>query len=106
MTAARKGKGSGIARTNTVHNHLHDHVMEAIKAEIACRNLTYYRIAKEVGISTAALSRFRQPGGTLKTQSFLALLHYLGIDLVNRDGETLGLTRIDGKALAERTQRE
>lgn len=96
MTAAKKRKDE-VPANNEVHARLHDHVMEVIKSQIECRNLSYYRISKEVGISSAALSRFRQPGGTLKTQSFLALLQYLGIELVSRDGESVGLCRMEDK---------
>jgi hypothetical protein len=70
---------------------VHDRAIEAIKAEIDRRGLTYYRVAKESGISSAALSRFRQPGGTLRTQSLFVLLHYLGIEMVNGEGTPLGV---------------
>ncbi|NLY01153.1 MAG: hypothetical protein GXY83_34100 [Rhodopirellula sp.] len=70
---------------------IHDAVMEAVKEEIGRQGLTYYRIAKEAGISPAALSRLRQPGGTLKTESFLTLLHYLGIELTDSNGKAIGL---------------
>ncbi len=68
---------------------IHDRTIEAVKGEIDRQGLTYYRIAKESGISSAALSRFRQPGGTLRTQSLFVLLHYLGIEMVNHEGTPL-----------------
>jgi DNA-binding phage protein len=96
MAASRKGNGPGKVETIPDHSKLiHDHVMEAIKCEIDRQELTYYRIAKEAGISSAALSRFRRPGGTLKTQSLLALLHYLEIELVSREGTSIGLRKIN-----------
>lgn len=75
---------------------IHDKAIEGIKGEIERQGLTYYRIAKESGISSAALSRFRQPGGTLRTQSLFVLLHYLGIELVNPDGTALGILEVNG----------
>lgn len=77
---------------------IHDKAIEGIKGEIDRQGLTYYRIAKESGISSAALSRFRQPGGTLRTQSLFVLLHYLGIELVNRDGTALGILDVNGSS--------
>jgi transcriptional regulator with XRE-family HTH domain len=74
---------------------IHDKAIEGIKAEIDRQGLTYYRIAKESGISSAALSRFRQPGGTLRTQSLFVLLHYLGIELVNHEGTALGILDVN-----------
>jgi transcriptional regulator with XRE-family HTH domain len=70
---------------------IHNKAIEAVKREINRQGLTYYRIAKESGISSAALSRFRQPGGTLRTQSLFVLLHYLHIELVNPEGVPLGI---------------
>jgi hypothetical protein len=77
---------------------IHDKAIEGVKGEIERQGLTYYRIAKESGISSAALSRFRQPGGTLRTQSLSVLLHYLGIELVNRDGTPLGILDVNGSS--------
>jgi hypothetical protein len=65
---------------------IHSAATDAIKAEIERQGLSCYRIAKDTGISPAALSRFSQPGGTLKPQSLFVLLDYLGVDLVARDG--------------------
>jgi hypothetical protein len=74
---------------------IHDKAIEAIKAEIERQGLTYYRIAKESGISSAALSRFRQPGGTLRTQSLFVLMHYLGIEMLNHEGASLGILEVN-----------
>lgn len=76
---------------------LHKTVTEAIKAEIRRKELSYYRIAKETGISSAALSRFRRPGGTLKAESMLVLFDYLGIDLVIRDGKRGRPIKVKGR---------
>lgn len=77
---------------------LYDAAAEAIRAEIERQGLTYYRIAKDTGISSAALSRFRRPGGTLKTQSLFMLLDYLGVDLVCRDGDGRAVFESKGRA--------
>jgi hypothetical protein len=82
------GKTRNITDEQPEHARvLHDRITGALRDEIRRQGLTYYRIAKDTGISSAALSRFRQPGGTLKTQSLFVLLDYLGVDLVCRDGE-------------------
>ncbi|HID78654.1 MAG TPA: XRE family transcriptional regulator [Planctomycetaceae bacterium] len=79
---------SGKIRLTGKPREIHSAVTEAIRAEIARQNLTYYRIAKDTGISPSALSRFSRPDGTLSAENLLVLLDYLGIDLVSRDGMT------------------
>ena len=87
MGKQRKSREVYLRTAQTFHNR----AIDAIKREIDRQGLTYYRIAKESGISSAALSRFRQPGGTLRTQSLFVLLHYLQVELTNHEGTPLGI---------------
>ncbi|MCL4191774.1 MAG: helix-turn-helix domain-containing protein [Thermoguttaceae bacterium] len=81
MGKPANGDGEDLAAAKS----LHDAATSAIKAEIERRGLTYYRISKDTGISSAALSRFRKPGGTIKSESLFMLLDYLGVRMVCDD---------------------
>lgn len=87
---------SGDGEELAAAKFLHDAATSAIKAEIERRGLTYYRISKDTGISSAALSRFRKPGGTIKSESLFLLLDYLGVKMVC-DGHSSTVVLFEGR---------
>lgn len=57
-------------------------VTEQLRNELAARDQTLYRVAKESGMNWATLQRFLNGGG-LRSEQLDKLAEYLGLELIS-----------------------
>lgn len=68
-------------------SELYTQACDRIRQEIEARGITYYRVARDTGISCATLSRFRNSRCSIRLKHYLVLCDYLGLNDQNDQKE-------------------